>query len=330
MLLLIAVSLVFVLTGVVFSVDVAYMHLTRSELKSVTDLAAHASVEALTRGQSEQDAIAAAQRVAGLHTVAGKTLQLDTADIVLGRHSYNGSSRLAFNAGVQPYSAVRINGRLTEGSNSGAVSTFFARAFGLDTFEVTRSSTAAQMDRDIALVLDVSTSMYGGTRFDAMITAANAFCDEIEQTHETEHVSIIIYNHSATTVQPLTDDVATLRSALDTVAITDSGTGIGEGLLQGSRSLDSDAMARPLAYQQIILMTDGNHNTGTAPIDAVPTAVARKQVVDTITFSSDADQDRMIDVADAAGGRHFHASSDQQLINLYREMARSIELQLID
>jgi len=330
MLLLIAVSLVFVLAGVVFSVDVAYMHLTRTELKAVTDLSAQAAVEALTREQQEKSAIEAAKRIAGLHQVGGKTLELKNEDVVLGRHSYNGANRLTFNAGVQPYTAVRVDGQLTDGSKTGSVSTFFGSVFGIDSFELVRSSVAAQMDRDIALVLDVSTSMSGDGRFDAMIDAAHAFLDEIDLTYEIEHVSIVIYNHSATNVQPLTYDTAVLRSALNSVVITESGTGIGEGLLEGTQSLSSDALARPLAFQQIVLMTDGNHNTGIDPIDAVPTAVNLNHIVNTITFSNDANESLMSQVASLAGGTHLHAVDDQQLIDAFREMARGVELQLID
>jgi Mg-chelatase subunit ChlD len=210
------------------------------------------------------------------------------------------------------------------------VSTFFGKVFGIDSFEVVRSSVAAQMDRDIALVLDVSTSMNGDGRFAAMIAAAEAFLDEIDLSHETEHVAIVVYNHSATTVQPLTYDTALLRNSLNTVAITESGTGIGNGLLEGSQSLSTNALARPLAYQQIVLMTDGNHNTGINPVDAVPTPISRNQIVDTITFSDDANESLMSEVATLAGGTHIHAQDDQQLIDAFREMARSVEMQLID
>ncbi|MGI9428377.1 MAG: vWA domain-containing protein [Bythopirellula sp.] len=329
MLLLIAVSLVFVLAGVVFSVDVAYMHLTRTELKAVTDLSAGAAVEALTREQQEGPARTAAIRVAGLHQVGGKTLELKHEDIVFGRHVYNGTARLGFSAGVQPYTAIRIDGKLTEGSQTGSVGTFFGGLFGLNSFELERSSVAAQMDRDIALVLDISTSMLGGSRFDDMIDAAHAFLDEIDITNETEHVSIVTYNHSAATVHPLTYDTTALRTALNTVAISDSGTGIGEGLLEGTRSLSNDPLARPLAYQQIVLMTDGNHNTGINPVDAAPTAVNLHHVVNTITFSDDANQSLMIDVANIAGGIHLHADNNNELIDAFRAMARSVELQVI-
>jgi Mg-chelatase subunit ChlD len=330
MIVLIAVSLVVVLTGVVFAVDVAYMHLNRTELKTVTDLAAQAAVEALTREQSEVAAVAAAQRVAALHQVAGRSLQLATGDIELGRHAYNGQSRLTFDPGATPYTTVRVNGRLTSGSANGAVSTFFASAFGLASYGVERTSTATQVDRDICLVLDISTSMSGDGRFEAMIDAAHAFLDEVDLSYETEHVSLVTYNNKAQRVQELTNSTSVLRTALDSVAINESGTAIGEGLKKGIDSLKGDAMRRPLAYQEIVLMTDGNHNTGVHPLDVVPNAVAEKFVVHTVTFSSDADQNLMLQVANGAGGRHIHADSSAQLTTAFQNMARSVELQLID
>ena len=82
-----------------------------------------------------------------------------------------------------------------------------------------------------------------------MINAANAFIDEVDLTRETEHVSIYVDNHRATTVQPLTSDTAQLRRALPTVTITNNGAGIGEGLPEGIHSVNTDALARPWLSQ---------------------------------------------------------------------------------
>lgn len=327
---LLAVALVIVLVGVVFSIDVAFVHVAQTEIKAVSDLSAMAAVEALTRTQDPSAAIVAAQTVASAHTVAGQTFHLDTADIVLGRHHFGTSGKIEFQQGVQPYTAVRVFGRLESGSANSPVQSFFGGLFGVDEFETSRVSTASQLDRDIVLVLDISTSMNSDDRFEAMVDAANAFVDEIEVTYETERVMIVSYNHSATTNQVLTESPLEMRTAINALEITDSGTAIGEGLLQATDDLDTDPLKRPLAQQVIILMTDGQHNTGVEPDDVVDDAVARHHIVNTITFSNSADQGAMQSVAATGGGIHIHADDKTELIQAFRDMARSLELQLTD
>ena len=60
MLVLIAVVLVVFIVMTVFAVDVAFMHLVRTELRTSTDAAARAASEALIRTQSVAEARRAA------------------------------------------------------------------------------------------------------------------------------------------------------------------------------------------------------------------------------------------------------------------------------
>ena len=194
---LVAVALVIILAGVALSVDVAFVQVAQSELKAVCDLSSMAAVEALTRTQDVNQAILAAKNTAAAHTVGGASFQLATSDIAFGRHKAK-EGKLDFDDGKQPYTAIRVTGTLANSSANAPIKSFFAQLFQVDEFETSNASTAAQLDRDIVLVLDISTSMLDGGRFDDMIAAAHAFVDEIELTNEEERVMIVSYNGSAT------------------------------------------------------------------------------------------------------------------------------------
>ena len=53
-------------------------------------------------------------------------------------------------------------------------------------------------------------------------------------------------------------------------------------------------------------------------------------MIHTITFSNDADIKRMQDVADATGGRHFHAPTAEDLARIFKEIASTLPVLLTD
>ena len=70
MLVLIALLLIVLIVTVVFSVDVAYMQLTRTQLRSASDAAARAAAECLSRTQDVDQAREAAKTIASRNLVA--------------------------------------------------------------------------------------------------------------------------------------------------------------------------------------------------------------------------------------------------------------------
>ena len=59
-------------------------------------------------------------------------------------------------------------------------------------------------------------------------------------------------------------------------------------------------------------------------------AAKKDIVIHTITFSSDADIKRMQDVANATGGRHFHAPTAADLAKIFKEIASTLPVLLTD
>ena len=335
MLVLIAVTLVILLIGAVFSVDVAYMHMVRAELRTATDAAARAGSEALARTQDTNQAVNTAIALAEQNSVAGNGLSLSAGDITLGTVRSNGrASRFQFVANQPPFTAVEVNGRRDSGSQDGPVGLFFARVFSTSQFEPTELSISAASVRDVALVLDVSGSMGArtptGTRLSDLKNAVNIFLDEVQRTSPATQVSVSVYASNAAKLLNLTPDFGRVRATVN--AFRAGGfTAIGNGLLVGSDSLVNDPLARDFAAKTVIVMTDGNHNRGPSPAATVSTAVSREQTVHTITFSSGANQGLMRSVARRTeGGIHIHADGGADLAQAFRDIARALSVVLIE
>jgi Ca-activated chloride channel family protein len=159
MLVLISAFLVVVLAMTLFTVDVAYMQLTRSELRASTDAASKAGAEALRRTKNPNAARQAAIDVAARNTIGGQPLLIRDSDIELGSVVRTKGGTWDFQEGLQPYTAVRVNSEMGGTSLNNPVRLFFADFFGSGTFEPVRSSTAAHTATEIMLVLDRSHSM---------------------------------------------------------------------------------------------------------------------------------------------------------------------------
>lgn len=333
MMILVAATIIILLVGAVFSVDVAYMHMVRAELRTATDAAARAGSEELARSQSPAAARAAAATVAERNIVAGNGLTLLPEDIQVGSLQAT-AGRYHFVADVSPFTAVRVVGRRQASSADGPVSLFFAKVFSANQFEPVQSATASANVRDVAIVLDVSGSMgYSSpptTRLDALKIAMNIFLDEVAASSPTTQLSLTAYSTTAFKVLNLTNDFNAVRAAVDQLTPL-SYTAIGEGLRMGSDSLVNDPLVRPSSFKTVILMTDGQHNTGPSPAVTVATAVARGQTVHTITFSDEANQNLMRQVAEATqGGKHIHADGAADLAAAFRAIARTLSVTLVE
>lgn len=211
-----ALMMIVFLASVAFSVDVAYMQLTKIKLRSATDAAARAAGEGLSRAQDIAYARQAAKDIAAANLVAGDPLLLDDSDIVFGNSSQQGSGAWTFTPNGQPINAVRVNGRRTREAPSGSVPIFFGKVFNVFDFQPVQSASVVRLDRDICLVVDRSSSMKfyltdaGGSmptndprfcqapnmslsRWGALSIAVQRFVDALAVTPQTEYVGLVSY-----------------------------------------------------------------------------------------------------------------------------------------
>ena len=333
MLPMIAVALVIIMIGVVFSIDIAFMHMVRAELRTATDAAARAGAETLARTQDESQAIDAAIQVAAMNRVSGSGLELARDQVVLGSVTQTGAGKLEFVAGQLPFTSVRVLGDRGAFSPQGAVPLFFGQFLGRSEFQPNQVATASSSVRDIALVLDRSGSMNsveGGTsRIDALKQAVGVFLAEIQSSSPNSTVSLTTYSTDSTRDFALTNDFGDIQNEVNNLN-AQGWTNIFTGLRQGSDSLVQDDLSRAYADKTIILMTDGNFNVGGTPIPSANVAVDRGHTIHTITFSSGANQEIMRQCAEIGNGIHLHADDAGDLSEAFREIARSLSVTLVE
>ncbi len=325
----VAVVIIIFFAAAALAIDIATIHVVRSELRTATDGAAKAAVEALGREQSRGAAIDAALRVAEANNVAGAGLKLDTNKITFGASGQRDDGSFFFEEDGTPLNSVRVIGERTNDSPSGPVGLFFAQLFGLSEFEPVQSATATRLDRDIALVLDVSGSMSQNGRFDALQNALDVFLLELNETSQREHLSLTVYSSEERKVQNLTPDLQLVRDAFANES-PGGFTAIGRGLESGLDSILNDAQARPFALKSVIVMTDGNQNRGVSPDIVARDATPAGVTVHTITFSRGANRGLMETVADIGGGIHLHAENDEELLEAFQTIAKQLQVLLIE
>lgn len=343
MAILIAFMMVAVLAVSALIINLSYMQLIDTELRSATDAAARAAAESLARGGTATAARVEAQRVAALNRVAGRALILQDSDIVFGTASAPTSGRSTFTPDGAELNAVRILGRLEQDSENGVPSLLFQGLLDDETFTSVRAATARIHERDFCLVLDRSGSMTatdGGThpdtgrsttRMQALQYAVGVFRSTLDLTIGREQLSIASYETTATRDVPLSFDYGPAVSFVNAMRASGA-TNIGGGIEQGLAQLRDTARSRPVARPVMVVMTDGYHNTGRDPEAAARSAMASvpNLMIYTVTFSRGADQRRMERVAAIGRGRNYHAADLSGLSTVFTEIARTAGTSIIE
>jgi Ca-activated chloride channel homolog len=179
------------------------------------------------------------------------------------------------------------------------------------------------------------------SRWGALNIAVEAFLQELDKTGQDEHVALVSYSSNITQCgftykiseinSDLVGDYTAIRNAMKAISSkpVKGSTAISAGIDDGIKVLTGTKI-RPFAVKTMIVMTDGIHNLGAEPVLSARKAAKKDIVIHTITFSSDADIKRMKDVADATGGRHFHAPTAADLARIFKEIASTLPVLLTD
>jgi len=362
MLVLIAVCLPLLIIMAAFAIDVAYMQLVRTELRTATDAAARAGAKELSLSQNVDTARARAKATAKRNLVAGDPLLLADSDIVFGNGvQSNDASRFKFTPGSKKPNAVQVTGKRTKGSATGPVDLLFAGALGVKQFQPVETATSTQLDRDICLVVDRSGSMMWTltssslpkgapdcgppdptrSRWGALNTAVDGFINELDKTVQDEHLALCSYSSKTTECgykynqsdinSDLVGDYTKIRQEMANLSSkpVKGSTCISAGIDEGIKVL-TGKKTRPFAVKTMIVMTDGIHNLGKEPLLSAKDAATKDIVIHTITFSDDADIKRMKDVAAATGGRHYHAPTAADLTKIFKEIASTLPVLTTD
>ena len=327
MLILILLMMIGFMIAVAFSVDIAYMHLARTELRSATDAASKAAAIELSRSLDQGQAIAKGQEIAAKNSVNGEPLLIAPGEFTFGRSTEQLSGKFVFSQGGIPNNSVHVIGRRTEGSLSGPVPLFFGNIFGVNVFEPVTTATATYIERDIVLVVDRSGSMRG-QKFADLITAINIFTTTLDETPVDEQVGLASYNNRSSEDVDLTANLADITAALAALPVGGF-TSISRGMAAGAEIMNR-SRSPEFVERTLIVMTDGRHNRGPEPAGVATLLAADGVTIHTITFGADADLGRMVDVASIGNGQHFHADNGADLAEIYREIALTLSTMMTE
>ena len=322
MLVLICVMIFAFLVTVAFSVDIAYMNLVKSELRSATDAAAKAAAETLARTQDVNAAIARGKEIALENRVANSGLRLRDSDLVFGRSQVDNTGRFVFTQGGRPANSIRVNGQRTNTSLSGNVQLFFGRIFNVQNFQPEEFSTATYIQRDIVLVVDRSGSMLDFNKFNELRSAILLFTQILDASPVDERVGLASYSTTESEDVPLTDNLSSINNAMNRMPVAGF-TNISGGIDAGGNIM-ARGRSRDFVERTMIVLTDGLQNRGRPARFAAAEQAALGITIHAITFGEDADQASMQQVASIGNGRFFHADNGAQLRRVFTEIALTL------
>lgn len=335
------------------AINLAYIQVVRTKVQIVTDASARAAGRAYVETADEAVALQAAQDMAALNPIDSTVLTLQSGDLEFGISQRNGSGRsYTFTSGANAGNAVRVTTTAFNNGSGDALQPFFP-TFGSN-FDIRPlcSATNTQTTLDVVVIVDRSGSMSfaadetsgGGTpaaapdgwsygdpippnsRWLDLVGAVTGFCEELTATAKIEKVGLVSYASSAKKEQHLTEDYTKIDDANFAISLKFDGgmTNVGDGIDKGIETATEPKHARPWATNALVLMSDGVHNTGTDPIEAANRAAAESIPIYTVSFSSEANQALMQQIADMTGGTHYYALDAQQLNEAFRNIARRL------
>ena len=159
-----------------------------------------------------------------------------------------------------------------------------------------------------------------------LVASVNAFNGFLADSPQYEKLCLATYSDNASRDCDLTHTYAEISNQLDAISyqFNGGGTSVGYGLEHGLAALTDATHARKFAVRVMVLMTDGHHNTGKSPESMTYHLQNHGVTLFTITFSDDADQSRMSNLANACGGENFHATDASQLQNAFQKIAKKL------
>lgn len=352
-----------------YSVNVAYMEKTRTELRLSCDSAAKAALVNVGATQSKTTATSFGKTVAGYNKVGGQTLTIPSANFVYGSATKQSDGSYLFTSNGTPLNSVQVTGSAT-------VNLPFGSLMPSGTYTTSQTAFATRISHDIVLVLDRSASMsfdlsgsefvypadrtlYSplqsyftspsptASRWKALTDAVNSFVAVCQARNLDVKVGLVTYaetyslgSYSATEASldvPMTTLYTTIPTAMNvwgqTPLLGDTNIGAGlaiaQGELTGSRS-------RTTADRTMILMTDGVPTTGNTdiPSQTLANRTGSSIVTHVITFggeaASGAYNTSMQSAATNGNGMFFNAATSAQLTTAFQKIADSLPAVLVN
>jgi Ca-activated chloride channel family protein len=201
---------------------------------------------------------------------------------------------------------------------------------------------------DIALVLDISSSMLAEDFKPNRLEAAKDISADFINGRTADRIGLIIFSKESFTQCPLTIDYNVLVNLLSDIksGMIEDGTAIGNAVANGvNRLKDSEAKSKV-----IILLTDGVNNSGEIdPITAAQIAKTYGIKIYSIGVGAmgeapypvmtpfgktyqrvpvEIDEKILTQISDITGGKYFRAASNSKLKDIYKEIDRMEKIKI--
>jgi len=336
-----------------FAVNIAHMESVNTEIQIATDAAARAAGRTYAVTGDPDATLVAAQDAVTRNPIGSYVLPITAGDLEFGVSVRPSASEPYQFTPTGSGNSVRVTTTTLSSGAAPAIQSvfpFFGSGFEL---RPEKSAISTQGVIDISLVIDMSGSMaYSSTevanfppapssapagwdfgdpvppnaRWLDMIAAVQVFNNQLIASPQEELLSLVMYDHEGDVYRNLTNDYTQItdRLAEESTSFSSGGTNIGTGIYSAEWSLISSPQARDYAAKVTVVMTDGVHNYGSNPVSAAGQSADSGIMVFTVTFSNEADQALMQQVAAEGGGEHFHAVTAAQLQNAFQDIARRL------
>ncbi|MEM6364498.1 MAG: vWA domain-containing protein [Planctomycetota bacterium] len=342
-LVLMLVLLPVVLMVASYAVNVVYLELMRTELQIATDVSTRAAGRALAVTGDPAEALATAKRLAGENNVAGQPMTIGDGDLQFGVSTRDDElSRYEFGPGERPNS-VRVDSNAFRAYASTLPAFFPTLGVPLQ-MRPLKTAIGTQTELDIAIVMDRSYSMTrpatgpqtevwsqgapapSNARWRDAEAAVQRLLVVLQDSLQTEQVSLSTFSATSQTEVKLTSQYADIADAMraHSDAYYGLSTQIGLGILEGMGALSDDEVARPWASRVMIVMSDGLPDPGFDARQAARMAADQLITICTVSFSDEADQALMSDIAEIGAGIHLHADTPQQLATAFEAIIRQM------
>lgn len=191
---------------------------------------------------------------------------------------------------------------------------------------------------DIAIALDISSSMLANDLQPTRLQAAKDVAQKFISQRENDNISLVVFSGETLSLMPLTNDRAALINAVGSISpgMLEDGTAIGDGVTSAINRLTSGKAKS----KSIILLTDGTNNAGeVAPSTAAQLAKQKGikiytigvgtngsiQITDpygfsTTTMETKIDEGTLKNMSDITKGKYFRATDSRMLSRIFSEI----------
>jgi len=359
-----SVALMTMLIVASFCINLTQLATAQTEIRLACDAAAKAGAVVLGQTQSASLARTAAQNIAQKHYVSGIQMRISAADVQLGNGDPSANGSYNFRLNVQPLNAVRVDAIMDSSSLAGMgtyfMSAFKADKFSLNYQSVATRvdhDLCLVVDRSGSMAWDTTNtplSYYKESAEDLPIIqtyfrpphaqysrwavledAVDTFLNEVDALPFECKVGLVsyssnfvfgLYNSEASTIEDqLSTDYSSIRSSMNAIGAKEiiGNTNIASGM-QSAVTVLTGNQARLTAKKTMLLLTDGLKTQGLDPVTIAQAAAEANITIHTITFSAQADQALMAEVAAIAGGNHYHAPSSAELALVFSTIAKTL------